>query len=225
MDPGVIELFIDGKEDGLPNAGRLHELGLGEGSVVFMLWAGLSWTKHGSGITLSEDGLVATAVANRATICLGRHLVTGGLLMTEGRHYWEVKITADHGGNCSIMLGVARPGLDYDKAHTGYMGTGLNCYYIMGNAGGLFGNGRFQVDPQGMFAQGDRIGMLLDLDAGWLRFYRNGKRCGSGFTEGVTGPLVRAVELVVHGDAGDAVAIVQGAQCPEASKGAGVALL
>jgi hypothetical protein len=42
--------------------------------------------------------------------------------------------------------------------------------------------------------------VLLDLDAGWIRLYRNGKRCGPGFTEGVTGPLVRAAELLHKGD-------------------------
>jgi hypothetical protein len=31
---------------------------------------------------------------------------------------------------------------------------------------------------------GDRIGVLLDLGAGWMRLYRNGKRCGPGFTAG-----------------------------------------
>jgi hypothetical protein len=37
IDPCLIELFVDGKEDGLPDAGRLDDLGLGSGSVVFML--------------------------------------------------------------------------------------------------------------------------------------------------------------------------------------------
>jgi hypothetical protein len=41
--------------------------------------------------------------------------------------------------------------------------------------------------------------VLLDLDAGWLRYYRNGKRCGPGFTEGVTGPLLRVAQLVKIG--------------------------
>ena len=36
-DPGLIELFVDGKEDRLSDLGRLDGLGLGEGSVVFML--------------------------------------------------------------------------------------------------------------------------------------------------------------------------------------------
>jgi hypothetical protein len=59
--------------------------------------------------------------------------------------------------------------------------------------------------------------VLLDLDAGWLRFYRNGKRCGPGFTEGVTGPLVRAAEFYSKGDK---VTALPGAVAPE---GAGAA--
>jgi hypothetical protein len=38
-------------------------------------------------------------------------------------------------------------------------------------------------------------GCLLDLDQGSLTFYRNGAKCGPGFTAGVVGPLVRAVQM------------------------------
>ena len=38
MDPGLIELFVNCKEDELPDAGRLDELGLGTGSEVFALF-------------------------------------------------------------------------------------------------------------------------------------------------------------------------------------------
>ena len=48
------------------------------------------------------------------------------------------------------------------------------------NTGCLFGRGKSQLALQGeagkVFAQGDCVGMLLDLDAGWMRFYRNGKQ-------------------------------------------------
>jgi hypothetical protein len=54
--------------------------------------------------------------------------------------------------------------------------------------------------------------VLLDLDAGWMRIYRNGKRCGPGFTEGVTGPLVRAAQLI---DIGNKVMVLLGAVAPE----------
>ena len=203
LDPGLIELFVDGKEDGLPDAGRLDALGLGTGSVVFMLHRpGWRWAECGSEITLSEDGLVATAPANPTVW----QLVTGGSPMAEGRHYWEVELTA---GASSVMVGAVRPGLDHDEDQS----YGNDAYFIYGYDGSLFGNGKSFADMQGDFATGDRIGVLLDLDAGWMRFYRNRKRCGPGFTEGVTGPLVRAAEI--GGYAGDTVTVLPGAVAPE----------
>jgi hypothetical protein len=112
------------------------------------------------------------------------------------------------------MVGAVRPGLDHDQ---GDHDDTNDAYYIYGGSGGLWGNGKERADPQGAFAEGDRIGVLLDLDAGWLRLYRNGKRCGPGFTEGVTGPLVRAAEFYYKGDK---VTAVPGAVAPE---GAGAA--
>jgi hypothetical protein len=186
LDPGLIELFVDGKEDGLPDAGRLDDLGLVSGSVVFMLHRlGWRWYACGSEIALSEDGLVATGNTG------SYQLATSGSPMTEGRHYWEVQVSGH-----SVFVGAVRPGLDHDKEHD----IGNDAYFIFGYSGGLFGNGKWNADPQGQFATGDRIGVLLDLDAGWLRLFRNGKRCGPGFTEGVTGPLVRAAQIAVEGD-------------------------
>jgi hypothetical protein len=210
LDPGLIELFVDGNEDGLPDAGRLDALGLGTGSVVFMLHRlGWRWTECGKEITLSEDGLVATTPANPSDW----QLVTGGSPMTEGRHYWEVELTA---GDPSVMIGAVRPGLDHDKI--GHQ-LGDDGYCIAGASGGLRGNGKVNADEQGQFATGDRIGVLLDLDAGWMRFYRNRKRCGPGYTEGVTGPLLRAVAF--GGIAGDKATVLPGAVAPEGAGDAG----
>ena len=199
MDPGLIELFVDGKEDGLPDAGRLDELGLGSGSVVFMLHRlGWRWDACGGKITLSEDGLVATKTGG-----WDYQLVTGGSPMTEGRHYWEVDLSG-----YNVLVGAVRPGLDHDKSHF----TGNDVYSIWGVNGSLWGNGKNRADLQGQFAAGDRIGVLLDLDAGWLRFFRNGKRCGPGYTQGVTGPLVRAAQIAI---AGSKVTVLSGAVAPE----------
>jgi hypothetical protein len=55
-------------------------------------------------------------------------------------------------------------------------------YYIP-----IFGTPRY-ADAQSQFATGDRIGVLLDLDAGWMRLYRSGKWCGPV----VSGPLLGA---------------------------------
>jgi hypothetical protein len=51
-----------------------------------------------------------------------------------------------------------------------------------------------------------------------MRLYRNGKRCGPGFTEGVTGPLVRAAQLMGQGYK---VTVLPGAVAP--AEGAGAA--
>jgi hypothetical protein len=53
----------------------------------------------------------------------------------------------------------------------------------------------FNRHPQGKIDVGDKIGMLLDLTAGSLTFYRNGELYGPGFSSGVTGPVVRTVEM------------------------------
>jgi hypothetical protein len=207
MDPGLIELFVDGKEDGLPDSGRLDGLGLGEGSVVFLLQRlGWCWKTCGSAMALSGDGLVATVAYYDEF-----QLVTGGEPMTEGRHYWEVEITKWDGNYC--MVGAVRPGLDHDKHHW----DTNDAYFIDVGDGCLFGNGKEDDDQQGQFAEGDRVGVLLDLEEGWLRFYRNGKRCGPGYTEGVTGPLLRAAQVT---DAGQQLAVLPGAVAPE---GAGAA--
>ena len=111
------------------------------------------------------------------------------------------------------MVGAVRPGLDHDKGHH----DTNDAYYIFGVDGALYGSGKRHSGQQGQFAKGDRIGVLLDLDAGWLRYYRNDKRCGPGFTEGVTGPLVRAAEFYTRGDK---ATVLPGAVAPE---GAGAA--
>jgi hypothetical protein len=193
VDPSLIEVFVDGKEDGLPDAGRLDELGLGSGSVVFMLHRlGWRWEECGSGIALSGDGLVATK-----TVCDYKYqLVTGGSPMTEGRHYWEVELTA----GLNFMVGAVRPGLDHDLDHC----TTNGAYFITNLAGSaaLYRKGtsweKYDADNGEKYdavSEGDLIGVQLDLDAGWMRFFRNGKLCGLDFPEGVKGPLVRAVQV------------------------------
>jgi hypothetical protein len=134
VDPGLTELFVDGTENALPDSGRLHSLGLGEGSVVFMLQRlGWRWTASGSGAVLSEEGLVAT----NNMVQGNRPHVTGGEPMTEGRHYWEVQLTK-WASDSSCMLGAMRPGLDHDKDHC----DTNDVYFIDASDGCLWGTVR-----------------------------------------------------------------------------------
>jgi hypothetical protein len=136
--------------------------------------------------------------------------------MTEGRHYWEVEITAFR-KDPLISIGVVPvSSTDHNSSAVRSQSFQTEACMMFLNNGCLFGRGKSQLAPQGeagkVFAQGDCVGMLLDLDASWMRFYRNGKRCGPGFTEGVKGPLVRAAHLSHEGQM---ITALPGAVIPE----------
>jgi hypothetical protein len=79
--------------------------------------------------------------------------------------------------------------------------------------GTLWGNGKHQDDAAGGFEQGDRVGVLLDLGDGSLRFFKNGVQNGPGYAAGsVTGPVVAAVQMLDHNDS---VRLLPNAQQPE----------
>ena len=62
--------------------------------------------------------------------------------------------------------------------------------------GALYGNGKYSNDRAGPYTQGYRVGVLLDLDDGSLRFFKNGTQHGPGYGAGsVTGPVVAAVQM------------------------------
>ena len=68
--------------------------------------------------------------------------------------------------------------------------------------GGLFGNGKFNGDPADRFNNGDRVGILLDLDDGSLRFFKNGVEHGPGYPAGsVTGPVALGAQMRYTGHA------------------------
>ena len=48
---------------------------------------------------------------------------------------------------------------------------------------------------QGAYKQGDRVGMLLDLDQGSMTVWKNGIKLGVMQAEGLSGPLCWAVSI------------------------------
>jgi hypothetical protein len=119
-------------------------------------------------------------------------LTTTKIEITEGKHYWEVELLSENMGN--IIIGISRPNLD----PTGYYWS-RECtdgWLVEASEGGLFGNGKYGDDEAGAYKQGDRVGVLLDLDNGSLRFFKDGVQHGPGFPVGsVTGPVVAAVQM------------------------------
>ena len=268
VGPRTMDLFLKGNEDPLPPSKQLHNIGVRDGAVLFMLQragacvggarvgggglillvtpvrirahhtpsasrpTGWYWEESGSRITLSENSLSASAEfqyhgspqESEAAPVLG--LATGGAPMTEGRHYWEVQVQHTAPRN-RTMVGAVRPGLDHSKVdghhkkHDSPIRESENAlppaFFIDVDRGGLHGNGkRGEADYQSVkFESGDRVGVLLDLDAGWMRFYFNGERYGAGFRSRVTGPLVRAVQLRGYGGGEGMVTIIPGVSPPE----------
>jgi hypothetical protein len=182
---------------------------LGDGEIVAMAVKELPlmWrTFPAYRITLSEDGAVATQTRPSAD-----NLTTTGIELTQGKHYWEVELLSKH-AHCCIRIGISRPNLD----PTGDYAL-KNCtdgWFINAAKGTLFGNGKFSDDAAGKYKQGDRVGVLLDLDNGSLRFFKNGVENGPGYAAGsVTGPVVHAVQMYIKNSSVRLLPNAQAAQC------------
>jgi hypothetical protein len=144
-------------------------------------------------VTLSENGAVATKMGQDDHFDT---LITSGTELTAGKHYWEVEILNDDYSTC---VGVTRPNLkpDIDCLMAGNSTDGwcVNTY-----EGSLYGNGKEGDDAAGDINEGDRVGVLLDLDRGSLRFFKNDVQHGPGYPAGsVTGPVVCAVKVYMPG--------------------------
>jgi hypothetical protein len=138
-------------------------------------------------VTLSEGGAVATQTKDSAD-----NLTTTGTELTEGKHYWEVELLSED--MSMIFIGISRPNLDPKGI---YWKRGCtDGWFIFANNGSLHGNGKFNDDAAGEYKQGDRVGVLLDLNNGSLRFFKNGVQHGPGYPSGsVAGPVVAAVQM------------------------------
>jgi hypothetical protein len=145
-------------------------------------------------------------VATKSTY--GSSLTTTGVELTEGKHYWEVELLPED--VCTIFIGISRPNLDptgryWERDCTD--GWSMSARY-----GSLYGNGKYGDDKAGSFKQGDRVGVLLDLDDGSLRFFKNGEQHGPGFAAGcVAGPVVASVQMIYN----SSVRLLPNAQQPQ----------
>jgi hypothetical protein len=140
-------------------------------------------------VTLSEEGAVATKTENIEL----ETLATTGIELTEGKHYWEVELLSEDVD--SIYIGISRPNLDPTEKF-GNIDSSTDVWFMSTYNGGLGGNGEHEDDQAGHYEQGDRVGMLLNLNNGSLRFFKNGVEHGPGYPAGsVTGPVVLAAKL------------------------------
>jgi hypothetical protein len=177
------------EDDVEPEALDDDAIELGDGQMVAMavkeeplVWRNCDEEK----VTLSEGGAVATK-SDYDTY--DDTLITSGVELTAGKHYWEVEILVD-----DLFVGIAKPNLDPNGHYA--VDDSTDGWFMFTNGGTLCGNGKGNEDEAGLIYEGDRVGVLLDLDEGSLRFFKNGVQHGPGYPAGsVTGPVVCAVSM------------------------------
>ena len=87
-------------------------------------------------------------------------------------------------------MGVVKDGARCDRNHRA-RGSEVG-WFMHTAAGSLFGHGKFLSDGAGRVKDGQVVTMQVDLGAGTLKFWKDGKPHGPGFTS-VEGPLRWAV--------------------------------
>jgi hypothetical protein len=146
-------------------------------------------------VKLSEGGTVATPTIDVDDDNGDDYFhVTTGVELNDGLHYWEVELLSEY--LPGMLVGVTRPNLDPVGDYLGSDCT--DGWFMYMEDGTLFGNGNGKVgdDKAGEYDQGDRVGVLLDLNKGSLLFFKNGVQHGPGYAAGsVTGPVMAAVEI------------------------------
>lgn len=105
-------------------------------------------------------------------------------VMTAGKYRISMK---NSGGQSGVMLGVAKDGAAPDKDHC--ESESEDAWFMFPGLGCLYGHGKSNSDAAGDVHSNQVLSMELDLDAGSLKFWVDGKPHGPGWSSGVTGSL------------------------------------
>ena len=147
-------------------------------------------SEKGGTFSVTENGAVVTSTANDNSY----RAAASKVVTRSGRHF--VQFTA-LGGKYG-MFGVLRPGWDVEGG-AGTIHEDGHCFYYTGS-GGCWPDHQTWEGIQPAREQGDRIGMLLDLDQGSMTVWKNDEKLGVMVAEGLSGPLCWAVEMYYHGN-------------------------
>jgi hypothetical protein len=170
----------DQEQGWVPRRGRESWLGLVW--EVEVLRRGAVFDRSHAGIMLSEGGSVATRSTTESL-----RTTASKAVMRAGRHY--AHFTAVSG--VYMFFGVIRPGWEVEGGQLAY-GVDGHCFYDTFT--GHRCPGYHEWEGRQGATNGDRIGMLLDLDQGTMTVYKNDERLGVMAT-GLSGEYSWAVAL------------------------------
>jgi len=139
---------------------------------------GAAWLLHshpshgiGAGLTISEDGLELTKSA-----ASGHALCLGDILMSDGITYFEVTIKTFVSG---VNIGVALDNGWSSMYMNNYTGSNAQSWDYCNTGHKINAGAQATYGPP--YQQGDKIGVLVNLDNGSLTFYLNGKNLGKAY--------------------------------------------
>ena len=155
----------DQEQGWVPRRGRERWLGLMW--EVEVLRRGAVFGRSHEDITLSEGGAVHMKVADD----VHDRTAASKVVMRAGRHYAQFTLVGGY-----MLFGVIRPGWDVEGGEVAHTVDG-HCFYYTGN-GTRYPGRREWGGMQTAREDGDRIGMLLDLDQGSMTVYKNDERLG-----------------------------------------------
>ena len=165
-------------------------------------WLGLMWEvqslrrgavfcrSHGT-ITLSEGGSLAT---RGGVLDYTGYTAASKAVLRAGLHYAEFTMVSGR----LMFFGVIRPGWDVEGGMDADRVDG-HCFYLTYD-GQRFPGAHNWEGMQDAMEEGDRIGLLLDLDQGSMTVYKNDERLGVMAATGLSGEYCWAVLLGVQGD-------------------------
>ena len=101
-----------------------------------------------------------------------------------------------------IFCGMVRDAVPCNEDHYKRVGWGM-----FSGDGTLHGNGKYNGDLAGHIEPGQVLTMQVDMDAGILKFWLDGKPHRPGYTSEVAGPLCCAATLAYTGNTAGAAAM------------------
>lgn len=157
----------------------------------------------GPGLFITNDNthLRQNTVVTEGRTC--RTMIAGWM---HGTHYWSMRVI-NHGLMARIIIGIVPSYFDISIPHyPGATADSFGLYLVNGNK---YNGGQPSGFSTDLIRSGDIIGVLLDLHAKTLTFFKNGHLLGTAFGHLPVHGLIRFYPAVTFYDMGSWISLVK----------------